>query len=199
MISGVGATTSRDRIKGKVQVQIASRCTNYKYDLSCLVMRKLTTEIPNFMLASTTLPIPSHLVLADPQYYVSRDVDLIIGNVPLRLDVCRTAPWVPGATLSRTHTLEPSEKRLHKLGAQRFIGLFVLNRLTLSGNAIANLDSLAFRDCSNLKELHLSGNELTTVPDAPRDLALLKTLDHGENRSSLYNSLFRNLDPLTGS
>ncbi|KAK1137357.1 hypothetical protein K0M31_001869 [Melipona bicolor] len=60
-------------------------------------------------------------------------------------------------------------------------------------------DRLAFRDCSNLKKLHLSGNELTTVPDAPRDLALLKTLDHGENRSRLYNSSFRNVDSLTGS
>ncbi|KOX67780.1 hypothetical protein WN51_08221 [Melipona quadrifasciata] len=38
------------------------------------------------------------------------------------------------------HTLEPSEKRLHKLGAQRFNGLLVLNQLTLSGNAIASLD-----------------------------------------------------------
>ncbi|KAK1136604.1 hypothetical protein K0M31_001150 [Melipona bicolor] len=83
--------------------------------------------------------------------------------------------------------------------AQRFNRLLVLNRLTLSGNAIASLDSFAFRDCSNLKELHLSGNELTPAPDAPRDLALLKTLDHGENRSSLYSSSFRNLDPLTGS
>ncbi|KAK1137293.1 hypothetical protein K0M31_001806 [Melipona bicolor] len=92
------------------------------------------------------------------------------------------------------HTLEPSEKRLHKLGVQLFNRPFVLNRLTLSSIR-------EFRDCSNHKELHLSGNELTTVPDVPRDLAFLKILDHGENRSSLYlyNSSFRNLDQLTGS
>ncbi|KOX70441.1 hypothetical protein WN51_05395 [Melipona quadrifasciata] len=30
---------------------------------------------------------------------------------------------------------------------------------------------LAFRVCSNLKELHLSGNELTPAQDAPRDLS----------------------------
>lgn len=50
--------------------------------------------------------------------------------------------------LYNLHTLEPLEKRLHKLGAQRFNGSSVLNRLTLSGNAIACLDSLAFRNCS---------------------------------------------------
>ncbi|KOX81096.1 hypothetical protein WN51_10021 [Melipona quadrifasciata] len=79
-ISGVGATTTRDRVKGKVRLQIASRCSEYKGDLPFLVMRNLTAETPNFKLAPTRLPIPSHLILADPQYYVSRDVDLIIGN-----------------------------------------------------------------------------------------------------------------------
>ncbi|KOX69787.1 Slit like protein 1 protein [Melipona quadrifasciata] len=101
--------------------------------------------------------------------------------------------------LYNLHTLELSENRLRTVGAQLFNGLFVLNRLTLSGNAIASVDPLAFRNCSDLKELDLSGNELTTVPDALRDLALLKTLDLGENRiSNFYNGSFRNLDQLTG-
>ncbi|XP_076387505.1 toll-like receptor 7 [Megachile rotundata] len=101
--------------------------------------------------------------------------------------------------LYNLHTLELSDNKLHTVGAQLFNGLFVLNRLTLSGNSIASIDPLAFRNCSDLKELDLSGNELTAVPDALRDLALLKTLDLGENRiSSFYNGSFRNLDQLTG-
>ena len=101
--------------------------------------------------------------------------------------------------LYNLHTLELSENRLHTVGAQLFNGLFVLNRLTLSGNMIASVDPLAFRNCSDLKELDLSGNELTSVPDALRDLALLKTLDLGENRiGNFYNGSFRNLDQLTG-
>ncbi|NP_001013379.1 18-wheeler precursor [Apis mellifera] len=101
--------------------------------------------------------------------------------------------------LYNLHTLELSDNKLRTVGAQLFNGLFVLNRLTLSGNAIASIDPLAFRNCSDLKELDLSGNELTSVPDALRDLALLKTLDLGENRiSNFYNGSFRNLDQLTG-
>ncbi|CAK9804231.1 Toll-like receptor 7 [Anthophora quadrimaculata] len=101
--------------------------------------------------------------------------------------------------LYNLHTLELSNNKLHTVGAQLFNGLFVLNRLTLSGNSIASIDPLAFRNCSDLKELDLSGNELTTVPDALRDLAFLKTLDLGENRiSNFYNGSFRNLDQLTG-
>ncbi|KAK1120289.1 hypothetical protein K0M31_012649 [Melipona bicolor] len=63
--------------------------------------------------------------------------------------------------LYNLHTLEPSKIRHYKLAAQLFNGPFVLNRLTLSGNAIA------FRDCSNLNELYLSENEQIRVLDAP--------------------------------
>lgn len=57
------------------QVKIASRCSGYRGNLPFLVMHKLTTDNPNFELASTALPILSHLVLANPEYYVSRDVN----------------------------------------------------------------------------------------------------------------------------
>ncbi|XP_076177292.1 toll-like receptor 7 [Ptiloglossa arizonensis] len=101
--------------------------------------------------------------------------------------------------LYNLHTLELSDNKLRTVGAQLFNGLFVLNRLTLSGNVIASIDPLAFRNCSDLKELDLSGNELTSVPDALRDLAFLKTLDLGENRiNDFHNGSFRNLHQLTG-
>ncbi|KOX75172.1 hypothetical protein WN51_14319 [Melipona quadrifasciata] len=93
--------------------------------------------------------------------------------------------------LQNLHNFEPSKNRLHNLGAQLFSEPYGLNRLTLSGNSIATLKPLAFRDCSNSKELY-------PMRDSPRDLALLKTLDQVENRSSLYNSSFRNLDQLIG-
>ena len=80
VISGIGATRSKGRVRGRTQIKIASRCSGYQCNLPCLVMPRLTTEIPNFALTSTSLPIPSHLILADPQYHVPCDVDLIIGN-----------------------------------------------------------------------------------------------------------------------
>ena len=70
------------------QIRIASRCSGYQCNLPCLVMPRLTTDIPNFELISTSLPIPSHLILADSQYHVSRDVDLIIGNGYLWEPMC---------------------------------------------------------------------------------------------------------------
>ena len=101
--------------------------------------------------------------------------------------------------LYNLHTLELSENRLHSVGAQLFNGLYVLNRLTLAGNAVVTIDGQAFKNCSDLKELDLSGNELTSVPDALRDLAFLKTLDLGENKiNDFHNGSFRNLNQLTG-
>ncbi|XP_043279612.1 toll-like receptor 7 [Venturia canescens] len=101
--------------------------------------------------------------------------------------------------LYNLHTLELSDNRLHSVSAQLFNGLYVLNRLTLSGNAIVTIDQQAFKNCSDLKELDLSGNELTSVPEALRDLAFLKTLDLGENKiTDFHNGSFRNLNQLTG-
>ncbi|XP_033228043.1 toll-like receptor 7 [Belonocnema kinseyi] len=101
--------------------------------------------------------------------------------------------------LYNLHTLELSENKITSIGPQLFNGLFVLNRLTLSANSIATIDPLAFRNSSDLKELDLSGNELTSIPEALRDLAFLKTLDLGENKiTDFQNGSFRNLNQLTG-
>lgn len=70
----------KNHIKGKVKMKIASRCSACQYNFPCLVIHKFTTEIPTFKHAFTALPIPTHLVFADPRYYVSRDVDLTISN-----------------------------------------------------------------------------------------------------------------------
>ena len=53
VISGVGAIRSRNHIRGRTRITIAFRCSGYQCDLPCLIMPKLTTEIPNFKLHSS--------------------------------------------------------------------------------------------------------------------------------------------------
>lgn len=101
--------------------------------------------------------------------------------------------------LNNLHTLNLSGNRLHIIGAGFFNGLYVLNRLVLSNNLITLIDSRAFRNCTTLKELDLSSNQLTDVPNAVRELKMLKSLDLGENRISvLRNDSFENMSHLTG-
>uniref|UniRef100_T1GEJ0 TIR domain-containing protein n=1 Tax=Megaselia scalaris TaxID=36166 RepID=T1GEJ0_MEGSC len=101
--------------------------------------------------------------------------------------------------LYNLHTLNLAENRLHTLDDKLFNGLYVLSKLTLNNNLISVIEGSVFKNCSDLKELDLSSNQLTDVPEAIQDLAMLRTLDLGENQISTFtNGSFRNLHQLTG-
>lgn len=101
--------------------------------------------------------------------------------------------------LYNLHTLNLAENRLHTLGDRLFNGLKVLSKLTLNNNLISVVEPKVFVNCSDLKELDLSSNQLTEVPEALQGLAVLKTLDLGENQISHFRAgAFKNLNQLTG-
>jgi Leucine-rich repeat (LRR) protein len=101
--------------------------------------------------------------------------------------------------LYNLHTLNLAENRLHTLNDKLFNGLYVLSKLTLNNNLISIVEQNVFKNCSDLKELDLSSNQLQDVPEALKDLAMLRTLDLGENQISQFSSTaFKNLNQLTG-
>lgn len=101
--------------------------------------------------------------------------------------------------LYNLHTLNLAENRLHTLDDKLFNGLYVLSKLTLNNNLISVIEPFVFKNCSDLKELDLSSNQLNEVPRAIQDLAMLRTLDLGENQIRTFdNQSFKNLHQLTG-
>ncbi|KAH8389270.1 hypothetical protein KR200_007476 [Drosophila serrata] len=101
--------------------------------------------------------------------------------------------------LYNLHTLNLAENRLHTLDDRLFNGLYVLSKLTLNNNLISVVEPAVFKNCSDLKELDLSSNQLNEVPRALQDLAMLRTLDLGENQIRTFdNQSFKNLHQLTG-
>ncbi|XP_058817818.1 uncharacterized protein LOC131681124 [Topomyia yanbarensis] len=76
-ISGVGE--SNLRVSGSVQTEIKSRIGRFSCQIDCLVLRHLTSHLPAVSLPFVKLNIPNELPLADPEFNVSRKVDLIIG------------------------------------------------------------------------------------------------------------------------
>ncbi|XP_055857222.1 toll-like receptor 7 [Episyrphus balteatus] len=101
--------------------------------------------------------------------------------------------------LYNLHTLNLAENRLHTLDDKLFNGLYVLSKLTLNNNLISVIEPSVFKNCSDLKELDLSSNQLNEVPSALQDLAMLRTLDLGENQIRTFdNNSFKNLHQLTG-
>ncbi|XP_055623126.1 uncharacterized protein LOC129766576 [Toxorhynchites rutilus septentrionalis] len=76
-ICGVGE--SQIRAFGLVSTEIRSRLDEFSVSLNCLVLRNITTSLPAVTVSKTNWIIPEGINLADPDFKVSRKIDMIIG------------------------------------------------------------------------------------------------------------------------
>ncbi|XP_018399979.1 PREDICTED: uncharacterized protein LOC108777551, partial [Cyphomyrmex costatus] len=77
IISGVdGATTNSNQ---SVRLRIQSRLNSYSTDIECIMTEQVTSELPAFTFDRSIFDIPRNLELADPQFYESSKVDLLLG------------------------------------------------------------------------------------------------------------------------
>lgn len=85
------------------------------------------------------------------------------------------------SNLSKLTALVLSNNQLLSIDSKTLANLWKLMLLSLDYNRISKIHILAFKNCTKLQDLHLNGNKLDNVPDALREVPLLKTLDLGEN------------------
>ncbi|XP_055613515.1 uncharacterized protein LOC129759958 [Uranotaenia lowii] len=76
-ILGIGE--SPIRAVCSVTTEVRSRVDDFSIPLNCLVLKKLTADLPAVTITTANWQIPNDITLADPEYNVSRKVDLIIG------------------------------------------------------------------------------------------------------------------------
>lgn len=76
-VSGIGQAVVN--VRYTVSVNISSRFGSHHYDLNCLVLPKLTVNLPTRTIDISTWKIPKHLPLADPQFHLSHGIDIIVG------------------------------------------------------------------------------------------------------------------------
>jgi Leucine-rich repeat (LRR) protein len=79
------------------------------------------------------------------------------------------------------HSLQLSNNIIDTLHNEAMASLSVLSSLQLGNNRLSRLDQDVFKNCSSLVDLSLQGNMLVYVPEAIRQIKLLKTLDLGDN------------------
>lgn len=77
-IVGVGA--HRSSTSEMAVATVKSRVSSSFYNLQCLIVPKITGDIPNWPVNRDSFPIPSGITLADPEWYEQRPVDLLIGG-----------------------------------------------------------------------------------------------------------------------
>lgn len=64
----------------KTEIILKSKYNAYSAKITCLMIRCITGDMPNMAIDLANLRIPKNLTLADPQFYRSRSIDLLIGS-----------------------------------------------------------------------------------------------------------------------
>jgi tRNA(His) 5'-end guanylyltransferase len=71
-----GVTT----VKKATNIQIQSKQSSFKTSLFCLIAPKITENLPLVSFDVKRLNLPNNIKIPDPQFHVSRPIDLLIGN-----------------------------------------------------------------------------------------------------------------------
>ncbi|XP_011878981.1 PREDICTED: uncharacterized protein LOC105568157 [Vollenhovia emeryi] len=76
-ISGVAKGTIET--KGIVDVSFRSRTNAYVDSIECIVLPKITQKLPQEFCSISEFTIPSNIVLADPNFNIPSEIDILIG------------------------------------------------------------------------------------------------------------------------
>ncbi|XP_012152411.1 uncharacterized protein LOC105664082 [Megachile rotundata] len=91
-------------IKGKSEVQIRSNYNNFQISIPCYSVKKITDDMPNFPIQKSAILVPSNITLADPKFYESRQIDMLVGaGIFWRLLCVGQQKAGPNVTWQRTH------------------------------------------------------------------------------------------------
>ncbi|CAH0714118.1 unnamed protein product, partial [Brenthis ino] len=78
-VNVIGIGHSDNQIKESCVIQLKSIYNNFKTKLNCLVLHRLTGNLPKAPINIQQLNIPSHLHLADPDFNQPAPIDILIG------------------------------------------------------------------------------------------------------------------------
>nr|CAI5836205.1 unnamed protein product [Callosobruchus analis] len=85
-VRGIGMGTIN--IKNRVNIKISSVYNKFKLDVGCLVISKITDKLPRCTFKKSIIKIPEHLKLADPNFNVTGEVDILLGAQEFWKIVC---------------------------------------------------------------------------------------------------------------
>ncbi|XP_043263201.1 uncharacterized protein LOC122403641 [Colletes gigas] len=76
-VSGIGNLARN--LQYQSCVKLTSRFNGFTTSISCLLLPKITGNIPSTHIDLSDLPIPAHIMLADPHFHQPGEIDMIIG------------------------------------------------------------------------------------------------------------------------
>ncbi|XP_012231348.1 uncharacterized protein [Linepithema humile] len=76
-ISGINKATTKST--HAVQVKLQSRFNSYNVTIQCIVTDQITCKLPTLTMKRDVYDLPRNLKLADPQFNVSAEIDVLLG------------------------------------------------------------------------------------------------------------------------
>jgi hypothetical protein len=76
----IGINAQLSNVTESVNINIKSICSDYSSNLNCLVLSKITGNLPLASFSKEGLRIPQHLELADKAFNVKGPIDLLLGT-----------------------------------------------------------------------------------------------------------------------
>lgn len=78
VVTGVGQTLTN--INEKVTLTIMSCYSNFSVDINCLLLPRITERLPMMSFDKNILNIPKDMLMADPNYNLSGEVEMLLGS-----------------------------------------------------------------------------------------------------------------------
>lgn len=92
-----GICEGKNKITKQATLQVYSTTNNNTLRLNCCVVPKITCELPQFQIDKNIIKVPSHLILADPNFYEKEKIGMLLGcDVFFDILLREQYPVVPG-------------------------------------------------------------------------------------------------------
>lgn len=87
-VSIIGVNKVMSLARDIVKVRISSRHYSFQRDVDCLVLKRITDKLPSVSFNKSKMNIPQNLRLADPNFHISGEVDMLIGATVFWESLC---------------------------------------------------------------------------------------------------------------
>lgn len=96
-ISGIG--NKENSCKGMISIQCMSLINDFTFETDVFIMKKLVSNLPSHTFTKPNWPIFNQITLADPEFYRSRPIDILLGadvySLVLLDGICRSEGMLP--------------------------------------------------------------------------------------------------------
>lgn len=75
-----GINSMMTKITEKIQLVIKSKFNNFERTVEFLILPQITEDVPQSSVNPSKINIPDNIVLADPNFYKSRKIDILLGS-----------------------------------------------------------------------------------------------------------------------